>query len=340
MIRRATAWASPNIALVKYWGKKPGPGNKPAVSSLSMTLADIGTRTSVAFHDSLVVDTLLLNGESDAVSQQRVASCLDDVRRYVDSDCKAKVISENNFPTGAGLASSASGFAALVLAADAALGAAIPKAELSRMARRASGSAARSLWGGYVLLDATADDPCAEPLQDAAYFPLDVIIAVVSKAPKAVGSTDGMMSSQHNSDYYSAWLSHQRQDLQTAQDALSARDFEKLAEVSEASCLKMHALMMATRPPLIYWLPATLSCIQIVQSLRRQGTPAFFSIDAGPQVKVFCLPEAGELVSQALLDVPSVLELIHTRTGDDASLLDEGDVNTPSVERTRPRRNG
>lgn len=323
MIRRATAWASPNIALVKYWGKKPGPGNRPAVSSLSMTLADIGTRTSVNFDSELGFDELLLNGSLDAASLQRVSACLDDVRGYADSNCKAKVISENNFPTSSGLASSASGFAALVLAADAALGTAISKAELSRIARRASGSAARSLWGGYVLLDATADDPCAEPLQDAVYFPLDVIIAVVSKVPKTVGSTGGMINSQLTSDYYSAWLSHQPKDLQTAQAALAAKDFDKLAEVSEASCLKMHALMMATQPPLMYWLPPTLACIQVIQSLRKQGVPVFFSIDAGPQVKGFCLPEASAKVAAALIEVPGVIELIHTRTGDDASLLDE-----------------
>ena len=331
MNQQAVAWASPNIALVKYWGKMDGPDNRPAVSSLSMTLADIGTLTRVAFDVDLKSDELCLNGAQEEATRQRVVACLDDVRRYAQSDCKARVHSENNFPTGAGLASSASGFAALALAASAALHADVPKAELSRIARRASGSAARSLWGGYVMIDAALPDPCAEPLYDLDYFPLDVVIAVVSKSPKSIGSTAGMMNSRRTSDYYPAWIDNQEPDIQKARTALAMKDFEQLAEVSEVSCLKMHALMMATRPPLMYWLPETLACIQVVLGLRKQGVGVFFTIDAGPQVKAFCLPEAGAKVSEALSGVPGVLEIIHTRTGDDARLLDGGEAERAAM---------
>lgn len=316
----ATAWASPNIALVKYWGKAAGEGNKPAAASLSMTLAGIGACTRVCFDESLSADTLLLDGREDQATLARVSRCLDDIRALRKERSKAAVVSENNFPTGAGLASSAAGFAALAVAADAALETRLSAKALSRIARRASGSAARSIWGGYVLLPA-GNDPVAEPLFDETYFPLDVVIAVVSRAVKAVGSTEGMTRTQRTSDYYEAWIRHQGADLSVAKQALAARDFDALAAVAEASCLKMHAVMLATRPGLIYWAPATVACLHAIRALHAEGVPVFFTIDAGPQVKAFCLPEVSDQVADRLADVEGVLEVIRTRTGAGASVL-------------------
>lgn len=323
MKRSAIAWASPNIALVKYWGKAPGKDNKPAAGSLSMTLSNIGARTEVRFDDALPEDKLLLNGQEDEATLVRVSRCLDVIRTLQKENSKAEVVSENNFPTGAGLASSAAGFAALTVAADAALNAGLTAAELSRIARRASGSAARSIWGGYVLLPADTADPTAEPLFDEAHFPLDVVIAVVSKEAKAIGSTEGMISTEQTSDYYAAWIDNQPKDLASAQQALAERDFQKLAAVAEASCLKMHAVMLATRPGLLYWAPATVACLHEIRSLQNEGVAVFFTIDAGPQVKAFCLPEASDKVAQRLADVTGVLEIIRTSTGADALVLVE-----------------
>lgn len=289
-----------------------------------MTLSGISATTQVHFDPDLSGDKLLLNGEENALALKRVSTCLDELRARAGISYGAQVVSNNDFPTSAGLASSAAGFAALVVAADSALGLGLSATELSRIARRASGSAARSLFGGYVLLPIEDADPAAVPMFDENYFPLQVVIAIVSESAKPVGSTDGMVHTQQTSDYYDAWVTHQAQDLALAQRALELKDFEALAEIAEASCLKMHGSMLAARPGLMYWTPATLACLHAVRSLRARGVPVFFTVDAGPQVKAFCLPEAASQVATELAAVPGVLNIIRASTGKGAQVLKEG----------------
>jgi diphosphomevalonate decarboxylase len=316
---QAKVRARSNIALVKYWGKADSRLNTPAVGSISITLDRLWTETSVEFSPTFAADSLLLDGRERAEQLARVTDCLDLLRALAGSDSRARVVSTNNFPTGAGLASSASGFAALVGAGAAALGLELTPRELSILARRGSGSAARSVFGGYVEMHkgtaADGGDSYAEPMLPGEAWPLTVVVAITAKAEKAVSSGAGMARSAISSAYYPAWVDSHPADLAEARAAIHARDFERLAQVSERSCLKMHAAAMTTAPPLIYWNGATLECMAVITRLRRVGVPVFFTIDAGPQVKAVCEPGAAEAVRTALAASPGVVDLIETGLG-------------------------
>lgn len=319
----ATAIAHPNIALVKYWGKRDDAANLPATGSLSVTLDAMRSRTRVRFEPGRSGDSVLLDGREDAGTSRRVGACLDLLRRRAGVRHGAVVDSDNDFPTGAGLASSASGFAALVTAAAAALGLDLPLDELARVARLGSGSAPRSLFGGFALLRNRADGEVAVgPLLAAEAWPLRVVIAITSAAHKEVSSRDGMAASRETSPYYGEWLRSHAADLDAGVRHVQGRDFTALATLAEHSCLKMHAVMMTTRPPLLYWMPATLGCLQAVQALRRAGTPVFFTIDAGPQVKAVCEPAAVPAVREALAAVPGVIRVVDSGLGPGAYCLD------------------
>jgi diphosphomevalonate decarboxylase len=316
---RSTARANANIALIKYWGKSDTRLNTPAVGSVSITLEALWTETEVTFDSSLAADSLLLNGIADAAGLERVSRCLDVLRLEAGASARASVVSRNSFPTGAGLASSASGFAALVCAAADALGLDPPPEDLSRFARRGSGSAARSLFGGFVAMHAgrapDGRDSFAEPLLSAEDWPLTVVIALTARKPKEVGSSSGMQRSAASSPYYSSWIDRSEADVAGAKEAISSRDFARLGTLAEHSCLKMHALAMTSRPPLVYWNAATLVCIEAIRDLQRHGVPVFFTIDAGPQLKAVCLPEATSRVTEVLSDLPGVLEIIVSGLG-------------------------
>jgi len=316
---RAAAIAHPNIALIKYWGKRDVGSNLPAVGSLSVTLDSLETRTTVSFENGLANDRVQLNGREASPGEcARIRACLDSMRGLAGESRRARVESHNNFPTGAGLASSASGFAALVTAAAAATGLDAADPRLPEIARLGSGSAPRSLIGGFVHLGLSDGGTECRQLLAPGAWPLQIIIAVTAQAPKAVSSRDGMELSRKTSPYYDAWVADHRADLDQAVAAVRRRDFEALAEVSEHSCLKMHAVMLASRPPLIYWLPATLACLQRVRALRKGGLPVFATIDAGPQVKAVCLPEAADAVARELESIDGVQHLIVTGLGDGA----------------------
>jgi diphosphomevalonate decarboxylase len=324
----AAATAQPNIALVKYWGKRNAALNLPAAGSLSITLDALHTRTRVRFDDALDADDITLDGERDAKQSRKIGAFLDLFRERAGIVTRAQVESSNDFPTGAGLASSASGFAALAVAADRALGLDLDPRELSVLARRGSGSAARSIFGGFVEMSAgTRDDgqdAFASPLLDASTWPLKVVVAITSRKRKAVDSRAGMETSQRTSPYYRDWVATVPRDLAAARDAVQARDFDRLAEISEASCLAMHAVMLATRPALIYWNGATLDCIQCVRALRLGGTGVFFTVDAGPQVKAVCLPDDAAGVADALRDVSGVEDVLVSGLGEGARIEDGG----------------
>lgn len=328
--RAAAAQAQPNIALIKYWGKRCTEKNLPAVGSLSVTLQSISTRTRVQFDSSLASDEFYLNGISEAEQLARVSACLDILRKLAGTSLFARVNSQNNFPTGAGLASSASGFAALVTAASAALGLSLDDTQKSAIARQGSGSAARSIFGGFVEWARgyrdDGQDSVARQLLDAKEWPLRVIIAITSTARKTVGSSEGMTRTMETSPYQRVWVETQERDLSEARTALRTRDFARLADVSEFSCLKMHALAMAARPGLLYWNGATMESIQVIRSLRRDGTPVFFTVDAGPQVKAVCLPEATTAVTNALRGVSGVLDVTESALGPGARLIDPNQV--------------
>ncbi|WP_437301783.1 diphosphomevalonate decarboxylase [Sorangium sp. So ce388] len=325
-VSRATAIAHPNIALAKYWGKRADGHNLPAVPSLSVTLAGMATTTEVAFDAALERDELHLGGAAlppDAEATRRVAGLLDRVRAASGRRERARVVSRNDFPTAAGLASSASAFAALALAASAAAGLPTAPALVSDLARKTSVSAARSAFGGFVELRAgrPGDEAlAATPLAPEGHWPLAVVIAVTREGPKDVGSSDGMRHTAATSPYFPAWVDAAPPLFEAVRAAVLARDFAALGVAAEASALRMHASSIAASPGLLYWTGATVEVIAAVRRLRGQGTPAFFTIDAGPHVKVFTTPEARGAVEEALLAVPGVLRTISASPGGGAHL--------------------
>jgi diphosphomevalonate decarboxylase len=327
-MKTATAIAHPNIALVKYWGKRNLEYNLPAAGSVSMTLGGLATTTSVAFDDKLDRDAFELDGQPADVGSkfERVTRFLDFVRNRAGLRSPARVTSQNNFPTGAGLASSASGFAALAVAATSAAGLDLPGAQLSALARRGSGSAARSIIGGFAQMHSgTRDDgqdAFAEQIAAPDHWDLRCVIAVTSRGEKKVGSTEGMTRTKQTSPFYDDWVESVPLDVEWARAAIMQRDFEELARIAEASCLRMHATAMGAEPGIIYWNGTTVEVLQHVRQARAGGLPVFFTIDAGPQVKVFCPAEAEPKCVRLLRDIDGVREVLACHPGQGARLVD------------------
>ncbi len=317
---RAAAIAQPNIALIKYWGKRDVQRNLPAVGSISITLNDLFTEMRVEFDERAVADSLSVNGSADEAMLPRLSACLDVVVGELRS--RARIVSRCNFPIAAGLASSASAFAALSVAAAAASGRSLDTQVLANLAGRCSGSAARSLYGGFVELECRDQDIAVRRLCDSDDWPLSVVIAVTETGPKPVGSTEAMEISRKTSPFYSSWVERQDEDLSAARVAIIDRDFEKLAAVAEHNCLKMHSMMWASRPPTVFWNSATMRCLETIRTLQRDGVAVFFTIDAGPQVKAICLPEQVESVRTSLASTEGVIDVMVTGLGEAARLLD------------------
>ncbi len=316
----ATALAHPNIAVVKYWGKRDRAKNLPAVPSLSLTLDQFVTRTRVELGVS--ADSLHFAGVPSGDNELRKVSRFLDICLGVDRP-PARVDTENNFPTAAGLASSSSAFAALALAACAAGGKNSNPAELSRLARQGSGSACRSIWGGWVawpLGEAADGSDChGIPLAAPGFWDLRLVVAVVASGPKAIGSTEGMVRTQETCPLYPGFVSSAPADFEAGKAAILARDLQALGEVMERSTRKMHATMIATDPGIRYWRPGTLSALEAVEGLRKQGVSAWATQDAGPNVKVLCTPEEAPRVVAAL--EPLVERVINLGVGGDARLV-------------------
>jgi len=328
---QATAVAHPNIAFVKYWGKSDLEENLPATGSISMTLAGLETKTTVEFVESPAMDSLHLDGEpvSSGAPLERVENSLDLVRERAGLERAARVESRNMFPTAAGLASSASGFAALAKAATAAAGLDLSDRELSALARRGSGSAARSVFGGFVEMrvgrSADGDDAVAEQFGDPTHWDLRCIVAETEGKEKSVGSTDGMLHTERTSPYYDEWLDVARADVGAARDAIEDRKFDELAEITETNCLRMHASAIASDPPIIYWNGATLEVIERIRGARQTGLDTFFTVDAGPHVKAFCLPDSEREVVRLLREIDGVRDIHEARPGPGAKLVTAGE---------------
>lgn len=313
----AVAIAHPNVALSKYWGKRDGEGNVPAVPSLSVTLDALSTRTRVKWQPGLSSHRLVLGGrELGQADGQRMAALLDRVRGAAGITAFAEVESSSDFPVASGLASSASGFAALALASVRAAELDWDAARVSDLARRASASAARSIYAGFVELDGAIARPLAPP----DYLPLVVLVCVTTEAAKTIGSTEGMRLTMERSPYARAWLEEAPRLHELLREALLARDFDRVGELAEASALAMHASAMAAG--VMYFSGATLGALNAVRALRAQGTRVYATMDAGPHVKVLARPEDAASARSALGAVPGVLRVIDSRPGQGASVED------------------
>jgi diphosphomevalonate decarboxylase len=321
---RAAAEARSNIALVKYWGKRETARNLPAAGSLSLTLDGLTTRTEVEWEAGDATDDVLVLGCELATGAplERVSRFLDLVRARAGLRARARVASENRFPTASGLASSASAFAALAVAATRAAGLELAATELSALARRGSGSAARSIFGGFVEMPAEGEDPHAVPLVSEDAWDLRMAIAIVGGgAAKDVASGSGMERTALTSPLYRGWLASVPADLAAAREAIAARDLERLGEVAEGSALAMHASALAARPGVVYWRGATVDAIHAVRDARARGLGAWFTVDAGPHVKVLCAPADAAAVERLLAGVAGVTRVMVCRPGAGARAL-------------------
>jgi diphosphomevalonate decarboxylase len=316
---KATAIAHPNIALIKYWGKRDRVLNLPAVPSLSITLAPFETTTTVDWgqaEDSFEINGELATGQAGA----RIAAFLD----LIDpARPPVHLSSSNNFPTAAGLASSSSAFAALALAATAAAGQAPSITELSILARQGSGSACRSLWGGWVTWAAgqatDGTDSHGTPLAPPQHWDLRVVVALVSGEKKATSSRAGMVHTEATSPLYSGWVCSAEADLREAVEAVQQRDLERLGTIMEHSTMKMHGTMLSAQPAVRYLKAGSMAVLDAVEQLRGEGVPAWATLDAGPNVKVLTTAAAAARVQSALDSIVSTTHLLHI--GADARLL-------------------
>jgi diphosphomevalonate decarboxylase len=329
-VSSATVVAHPNIALAKYWGKLPDSDNAPAVPSLSITLSGLSTQTTVRFDAELTEDHVLFNGEqAQGKNRSRLVQLLDRVRAYSQQRTFARVTTVNDFPTSAGLASSASGFAALALAASHAMGLECDRAWASDLARRCSASAARSLYGGFVELLAGdhrhKKDPTtplfATQIANEEHLPCRVLVLVTTQATKDISSTIGMNHTAQTSPYYQSWVQSAPAMFQSIKQAVLRRDMQALGEMAEHSALAMHACAIAANPGVMYWNGTTIDLIHHLRALRKQGTPAWFTIDAGPHVKVLTTPTDAPELKQKLSEHPGVLRVLETQPGPGAHLV-------------------
>jgi diphosphomevalonate decarboxylase len=328
--KSVTARAGTNIALVKYWGKRDAALNLPATGSLSLTLADFGSETTVRFasnvgdgHDRVLFGSV----EAEPRFAHRVRRFLDHIRDRAGINLPAEVATVNTVPTAAGLASSAAGFAALALAASRAAGLQLSPAGLSELARRGSGSAARSIFGGFTEMApgqlADGSDAVAHGLLEETAWDVRLCVAITASGEKAIGSTAAMDRTAQTSPYYQGWIASVPADLDEARTALSTRDLARLGAVAERSAMRMHACAMAADPHILYWNPATLEAIATVKRLRADGIQAFFTIDAGPHVKVLCTMADTPQVKAALAATPGVMRVLSLAPGPGAQIVNE-----------------
>lgn len=322
----ATALALPNIAFIKYWGDQDPCLRIPANGSLSMNLAGLYTRTRVTFATELPEDTLTVNEQAITdVGLERVSTLLDCVRELAGVRLFATVESYSNFPIGAGIASSASAFAALSLAASAAAGRQLTESELSRLARSGSGSACRSIPGGFVEWQAGSsdEDSYAFTFAPPEHWDLVDCIVIVNQAHKAVGSTAGHALAL-TSPLQPARVQDAPRRLDICRRAILQRDFQAFAEIIELDSNLMHSIMITSTPPLLYWQPATLAVMRAVQELRQTGIPAAYTIDAGPNVHVLTQSSSASQVIAHLARLDGVQQILTASPGGPAILVEAG----------------
>ena len=323
---KATAVAHPNIALVKYWGKRDADRILPHQSSLSVTLAPLEVVTTVRF--GAPEDMVTLHGAPARGKERvRVLSLLERVRAETERPLgPVQVESRGNFPMAAGLASSAAGFAALALAGRAAAGLSTAPELVSRLAREGSGSACRSVQGGVCIwhrgLRADGTDSVATQAFGESHWPeLRMLAAVLSRSEKEVSSRDGMAQTVETSPYYPAWVEDAEAEIGRATDAIARRDIETLGALSERNAWRMHATAFAADPPICYLLPSTLGLILALPAARRRGVPVWFTLDAGPNPVLLTLASHEAEVERLARDAGAV-EVVRCRPGGDARLVE------------------
>ena len=325
---KATAIANSNIALPKYWGKRNSSLILPYNGSISMTCDGMHTSTTVEFSSKHSHDTITINDEELKKDEKDILGHVEKIRRLAGIKEHARIVSESNFPVAAGLASSASGFAALTLAATRAAGLSLNENELTILARQGSGSASRSVCEGFVEwhkgIKEDGMDSYAESIAGKGHWPeFRMLATIVQESKKKVSSRAGMKQTVDTSPLYKGWLDSVDADLQAIREGILKKDFTKVGSTAEHNALKMHATMMTTKPSIIYWIPATLEIMQSVMVWREDGLESYFTMDAGPNVKVMCLEKDEKELTKRLLSLEGVIKVVPCRPGDKAVLSEK-----------------
>jgi diphosphomevalonate decarboxylase len=321
----ATGVAHPNIAFIKYWGNIDSELNIPSTGSISMNLDALWSKTTVTFEEKLKEDTLTINGNpASLLALQRVSTFLNIVRTMANRQIFADVRSVNNFPIAAGLASSASAFAALSLAATRALGLTLSEIELSRLARRGSGSSCRSVPPGYVewQLGRGNGDSYAHSIAPAQHWLLTDCIAIVQSSEKLIGSQTGHLLAA-TSPFQPARILDAPRRLAICRQAILQRDFDALAKIIELDSNMLHAVMITSDPPLVYWQPSTLAILKIIPDMRAQGWPVCYTIDAGANIHIICPADYSAKIERILSQIPTVSQVLISPPGGGVSINED-----------------
>ncbi len=319
---KATAIAHPNVALIKYWGRKNETLRLPTNGSISINLSEMTTTTTVEFSEKFITDEITINDEAVTDESDRAIKHLGRIRTLAKSDLKAKVVSKNNFPSSTGLSSSSSGFAALTIAATHALGLELSEKELSILARQGSGSACRSIPDGWVeWKDAeTSEESFASSFFPPEHWSLVDVVAVVSTEKKDVPTSVGQKLAQ-TSPFFSARQTSMQQKILELKTYIKERNFEKFGETVEAEALNMHAVMITSNPSLIYWSVGTLSLMKQVKKWRSEGLPAYFTINTGQDIHILVEEKNTPILIEKLNTVSYVKKVIKNSISQGACLI-------------------
>ncbi len=321
---KATAVAPSNIAFIKYWGRKDEVLRLPENGSISMNLSDLLTTTTVEFNKNFKEDEIIINGVKEKNEGNRAIKHLDRIRKLAKISDRAKVVTKNNFPTGTGLSSSASGFAALTVAASVAAGLKFSEKELSILARQGSGSACRSIPDGFVeWLDGdTSDTSYGVSLYPHDYWDIVDVVAVVSKNKKDVSTTEGHKLAV-SSPFFPLRLAKIKEKINLIKRYMKEKNFSAFGELVEGEALELHAIMLTSTPSLIYWLPGTLKVMHAVKRWRQEGLPVYFTVNTGQDIHLICQKKDVEKIVKKAQDLSDVQKTIINYPSKGAHIVSE-----------------
>jgi len=320
---KKTAVAPTNIAFIKYWGRKDEVLRLPTNGSVSMNLSNLFTTTTVAFDSTYKKDDIMIDDKIIETESARVSKQLDRIRNLAHISSYAKVVSSNNFPSSTGLSSSASGFAALTVAAAAAAGLSLSKKELSILARQGSGSACRSIPDGFVeWLDGnTSDTSYAKSIFPANHWDIVDVVVVVSSERKDVPTSEGQKR-VGTSPFMSTRLNHMSEKIVRCKEYIKNKNFKSFGELIESEALELHAIMLTSQPSLIYWLPATIRVMKLVKKWRSEGFPVYFTVNTGQDIHLICEKKDALNLKEKLKTVQEIKKIIVSHPSCGALLTD------------------
>lgn len=322
---KSTAIAHSNIAFIKYWGKKDEELRLPSNGSISMTLSDLSTTTTVEFSKKYNIDQITIDGKFTGENAgNRIIKHLDRIRRLANINMKARVVSNNNFPSSTGLSSSASGFAALTVSATDAAELKLSKKELSILSRQGSGSSCRSILGGFVewFDGKESENSYSTQLYDENYWDIIDIVAIVSKEKKEIPSSLGQTYAK-TSPFFEKRLEYMKDRIKECKDYIEKKDFTKFGELIEHEALDLHCIMLSSTPTLIYWTPESLKLMKLIQKWRKQGLESYFTVNTGQDVHIICQDNNKDKIISKLKELDFVNNIKVNYPGKEARLIEQ-----------------